>query len=254
MSEGTLNASSERFDRKNDFLLVVDSEAYNLFYTSALLKRFDYKPILAKSAREALQVTKASVPALIITSLGLPDMRGAELIKQIRQNPTTASVPIITLERRRRQSGEGLSAGLMSADNNLTRPISPETLHRAVQAAVEKTPRANIRIQTPLTLRVNDRPFEYPAGACTATLSERGIFLPSEKPDAVDTRVFLKIYIYGQTIAIESVVIYRYAQGGRPDHAPGMALEFVQITPKDRELIRQYIHNEVTRHIAPGNA
>jgi two-component system cell cycle response regulator DivK len=253
MAEGRLNDSSEKFDRKNDFLLVVDSEAYNLFYTSALLKRFDYKPIIARSAKEALQVAHASVPALIITSLGLSDMRGAELIKQIKQNPATASVPIITLERRRRRSVEGGIVDI-SVDKNLTRPVSPETLHWAVQVAVEKTPRKTIRIQTPLNLKVNEIPFEYPAGICTATLSERGVFLPTEKPATVDTRVSLQISLYGQTIESDAIVIYSYPLERKQDHEPGMGLEFVEIKPKNQEIIRQYIHDEVTRHITPGNA
>jgi two-component system cell cycle response regulator DivK len=253
MAEGRLNTSSEKFDRKNDFLLVVDSEAYNLFYTSSLLKRFDYKPILAKSAKEAIQVAKASVPALIITSLGLSDMRGAELIKQMRENPATAGVPIITIERRRRRAAEE-SGKDISGDKHLSRPVSPETLHWAVQTAVEKTPREKIRIQTTLAVKVNDMPFDSPGGVCTATLSERGIFLPAEKPAAVDTRVSLELSLYGKTIAIDAVVIYSYPPEKRHDHEPGMGLEFVQITIEDQEVIRQYIHDEITRHIIPGNA
>lgn len=253
MTDNRINASSEIFDRKNHFLLVVDSDAYNLFYTSSLLKRFDYKPIIARSAREAIQVATASVPALIITSLGLSDMRGAELIKKIRQNPATAQVPIITIERRRRLSGEKGSVDVCD-DNDLNRPVSPESLHRAVQAAVEKTPRANIRMKTLLTVKISNMPFDCPAGVCPVTLSERGIFLPTVKPAAVDTRVSLQIALYGQNITLDSVVIYSYPRTKRSDHEPGMALEFVQIAPKDQELIRNYIHHEITRHITPGNA
>lgn len=253
MAEGRLNASSERFDRKNDFLLVVDSEAYNLFYTAALLRRFDYKPIVARSAKEALQVAAAAVPALIITSLGLSDMRGTELIKQIRQNPSTEKVPIITLDRRRRRSFEGQGVD-GTVGKSLARPVSPETLHWAVQVAVEKTPREKIRIKTPLTLKVNNIPFAYPAGICTATLSERGVFLPTEKPAVVDTRVSLQLSLSGQTITIDAVIIYSYPPERRQEHEPGMGLEFVKITPQDQELIRQYIHDEVLLHITPGNS
>lgn len=253
MIEDGINDSSEIFDRKNHFLLVVDSDAENLFYTSSLLKRFDYKPVIAKSAREALQVAASCVPALIITALGLSDMRGVELIKHIRRNPATAHIPVITIERRRRQSVERDSADVC-ADSNINRPVSPEALHRAVQNAVETTPRANIRIRTLLSVKVNNIPFDCPTGDCTATLSERGVFLPTLQPVAVDTRVSLQIQIYEQSIPIESVVLYSYPPVRQQDHEPGMTLEFVQIEPKYLELIRHYIRDEITRHITPGNA
>ena len=52
---------------------------------------------------------------------------------------------------------------------------------------------------------------------------------------------------------METVVLYTYGHLQGLFKEPGMGLEFVRIIPEDRELIRQYIHEEITQGVAPSS-
>jgi CheY-like chemotaxis protein len=253
MTKQGINAASDASDRKLRFLLVVDSDANNLFYTSALLKRFDYRTCTARTARQAIELTSIAAPSLVITALGLKDMDGLELIQRLKENPAFAAVPFIAMGKQGDLRAEMRSFDLGALDC-LDQPVSAERLYRAVQAATETRPRTCIRLRTLLPVKENNSPLNDPENACTTDLSERGMFLRAAKPFGVNTRLPLQIYLYGQVVPVEAVVVYSDATGGGPFAGPGMGLEFVQIAPKDRELIRQFVRNEVTRGIGPGNA
>jgi hypothetical protein len=49
------------------------------------------------------------------------------------------------------------------------------------------------------------------------------------------------------------VVLYAFGRGRDLFQEPGMGLKFVRITPEDREFIRQYIREEITRGVSPSS-
>jgi CheY-like chemotaxis protein len=250
MAERKANVTADLPDKKIRFLLVVDSDANNLFYTAMLLRRFDYKIQMAATAEEALAMAENAAPSLIITALGLKDMHGLDLVQQLKQNPAIAGVPFIALMRQGDLIEERRCFELGAADC-LAQPISPELLFRAVQAAVEPNPRTSIRIRTRLPITVKNLRLDCLKGECVSVLSERGMFLRTRSAAAVDTRLSFQLDLNHALITAEAIVLYSYPTGGGPYHEPGMGLEFVRIAPKDLELIRQFIRNEVTRGIAP---
>ena len=73
--------------RRSRFLLVVDSDANNLYYTSMLLQRFNYHICSSKTAAEAREMAAVAVPALIITAHYLRDATSLELMEQLKQDP-----------------------------------------------------------------------------------------------------------------------------------------------------------------------
>jgi CheY-like chemotaxis protein len=253
MAEHGISAASDSSDRKRRFLLVVDSDVNNLFYTSALLKRFDYRTCTARTAREAIELTSSAVPSLVITALGLNDMDGLELMQRLKENPAFAAVPFIAMGKQGDLRTEMRSFDQGALDC-LDQPVSAELLYRAVQAATETRPRTCIRLRTLLPVKENNSPLSGPENTCTMDLSERGMFLRAAKPFGVNTRLSLQIYLYGQVIPVEAVVVYSDATGEGPFAGPGMGLEFVRIEPKDRELIRQFVRSEITRGVSPRDA
>jgi CheY-like chemotaxis protein len=253
MGEQESSATPDRADRKSRYLLVVDSDPASLRHTSTLLRKFDYQILTAKTAEEALATASLAVPSLIIAPVGLKDRNGIDLMHQLRQDSDTVAVPFIALRKQDDQIGEKycLEAG---AKDCLHHPVLPEVLFRSVEAAVEATPRTNIRIRTLLPVKVNNLPLETPENPCASDLSESGMFLRTEKPSAVTTQLSLQIYLYGQLITVEAVVVYNSHAPRGQWREPGMGVEFTRIEPKDRELLRQFIRSEVTRELTSGNA
>ncbi len=106
------------------FILVVedDSPVRNLITTT--LKTNDYRYLTASSGETAILEAASHNPDIILLDLGLPDMDGVQVIKQIR---SWSNLPIIVISARSEDWDkiEALDAG---ADDYLTKPFSVEEL------------------------------------------------------------------------------------------------------------------------------
>ena len=105
-------------------ILVVedDSSIKNLIVTT--LKAHDYQYLVAMDGKEALLEASSHNPDIILLDLGLPDMDGIDIIKNIRG---WSNMPIIVISARSEDTDkiEALDSG---ADDYLTKPFSVEEL------------------------------------------------------------------------------------------------------------------------------
>jgi CheY-like chemotaxis protein len=236
---------------RNRYILIVDSKTQELFSTSLLLQRFDYQVWSANTAGQALEMVSVAIPALIITDLMLPGISGMDLLHLLRQDPRTASLPVVFLlpagdfiaERRCREVG---AAGWMS------RPIQTDDLYRIVQRAIEPNPRKNIRIQTRMAVSVNDQPLNCIEGESSSILSEHGMYVQIPRPYPRNEHLSVQIKIKNRTVSAEATVLYRHSYGEGPFKEPGMGLKFISIAPNDQDFIRRFIRGEVTRGVIQG--
>jgi len=242
------DTSSDAQNRRNRYILIVDSKTQESFSTSLLLQRFEYQVWSASTAGQALEMVSVAIPALVIADLVLPGMSGMDLFHLLRQDPRTASLPVVflisagdhTAETRCREAG---AAGWIS------RPIQTEDLYRTVQRAIEPNPRKNIRIQTRMAVSVNNEPLKCIEGQCASILSEHGMYVQIPRPYPRNEHLSVQIKINNRTVSAEATVLYRHAYGEGPFKEPGMGLKFISIAPKDQDVIRQFIREEVTRGV-----
>ena len=99
-----------------------DAPVRNLIVTT--LKTHDYKYLTAKNGAEAVLMASSHNPDVLFLDLGLPDMDGIDVIRQIR---SWSNMPIIVISARSDDADkiEALDAG---ADDYLTKPFSVEEL------------------------------------------------------------------------------------------------------------------------------
>lgn len=122
----------------NDFslrVLVVDDERAIRRYLHAALNAQGYAVFEASGGKEALNMVVADRPDLIILDLGLPDMDGVEVTRQLRE---WTHIPIIILSVREqdRDKIDALDAG---ADDYLTKPFSSGELMARMRAALRRS-------------------------------------------------------------------------------------------------------------------
>lgn len=242
-------APAER-NRKVRYILIVESKTTDLFYDSMLLQRFEYRVCTVNSAGQAIELASMALPALVIADLYLPGMSGVDLIRLLRQDPRTFSLPVILLTPSGDQSGERRcrAAGAIAC---LIKPVQAEELYRTVQAAIEATPRSSIRIRTKLSVSVNNVPLDCIEGECASILSEHGVYVRTLGPYPRDDRLALEMNINGRVVLADAVVLHSHRPGEGPFMEPGMGLKFIRIAPEDQEFIRQFIREEVSRGIVP---
>ncbi len=105
-------------------VLVVEDDPPIRNLIASTLKAHDYRYTTADTGKNALLQATTWGPDIILLDLGLPDMDGVEIIRQVR---TWSNVPVIVISARAEDSDkiDALDAG---ADDYLTKPFSVEEL------------------------------------------------------------------------------------------------------------------------------
>lgn len=120
-------------------ILLVEDEKNICDFISTSLSAQDYRISTAHTGKEALPIITSQCPDLILLDLGLPDMDGMEIIRQVR---TWSSVPIIVLSART-QEQEKVRALDLGADDYLTKPIGTSELLARIRTALRHSNRPN---------------------------------------------------------------------------------------------------------------
>ena len=109
-----------------------DAPVRNLIVTT--LKTHEYRYLTAKNGSEAVMMASSYNPDVLFLDLGLPDMDGIDVIRQIR---SWSNMPIIVISARSDDADkiEALDAG---ADDYLTKPFSVEELLARLRVTIRR--------------------------------------------------------------------------------------------------------------------
>jgi two-component system, OmpR family, KDP operon response regulator KdpE len=113
-------------------VLVVDDEPAILRFLHASLESQGYIVSTAANARTALDIVRNGAADLIVLDLGLPDVDGLDVVRQIRDGGET--LPIIILSSRDNESAK-VKAFDLGADDYVTKPFGIDELLARIRAA-----------------------------------------------------------------------------------------------------------------------
>jgi CheY-like chemotaxis protein len=82
---------------KQPTVLVVDDEAANREWLSAVLEPEGFTVVLATGGQEAIDMATASPPDLVMLDLMMPNVTGFDVVEALRAQPSTKSIPILVL-------------------------------------------------------------------------------------------------------------------------------------------------------------
>jgi len=115
-------------------ILVVDDEPNILGTLAPLLRARGYEVLTAMTGQSAIETVDRNKPDLIVLDLGLPDVDGVEVCRQIRDSH---SVPIVVLSARGAE-GDKVRALDVGADDYVTKPFGAEELLARIRAALRR--------------------------------------------------------------------------------------------------------------------
>jgi two-component system, OmpR family, alkaline phosphatase synthesis response regulator PhoP len=128
----------------NKKILVVEDDRSSLTLLIYALGQEGYKAIAASDGFAGLKIVKDEHPDLIILDVMLPGLDGYEICRRLRQQPQTATVPIIFLSARAGPNDKAVGLR-MGANAYITKPADPSMILAKVEtllAGVSETTKA----------------------------------------------------------------------------------------------------------------
>ncbi len=119
-------------------VLVVDDFATMRKIVRNILKQIGFEDISeAEDGSAALQVLKNEEVGLVVTDWNMPNMTGLDLLREIRQSPRTAKLPVlmVTAEGLKENVLEAIKAGV---NNYVVKPFTAEVLQEKIETIFKK--------------------------------------------------------------------------------------------------------------------
>lgn len=78
-------------------ILIADDDDATRDLLSSLLRKEGYEVVQADNGREAVELARKELPALVMTDIHMPVMDGLEACKAIKADSLTKTIPVIVL-------------------------------------------------------------------------------------------------------------------------------------------------------------
>ncbi len=126
--------------KDNKKLLLIDDDPNLILLVKDYLEFRGYNVVTAENGREALEVLDQNLPDMIICDVMMPEMDGYSLVKHIRQEPHTNTIPVLFLSAKGQSQDrvKGLNEG---ADVYMVKPFEPEELVAQVESSLKQIKR-----------------------------------------------------------------------------------------------------------------
>jgi DNA-binding response OmpR family regulator len=116
--------------------MVVDDDQDTVAILVRHLQREGFVPIEATSGAQCLKLVQENEVDVILLDLMMPDMDGFQVVKELRDNPLTAEIPVIMITARDDLDAraEGMRLGV---SDFLAKPVFRRQLASRVRAQLE---------------------------------------------------------------------------------------------------------------------
>ena len=186
----------------NPLILIVEDDNHikNLISTTLKVNKYSYLP--ATSGNEAIMLAVSHKPDIILLDLGLPDMDGVEVIKNVRE---WSNIPIIVISARS-DDKDKIDALDFGADDYITKPFSVEELLARIRVATRRLNSMSEK-QVESVFKNGDLTIDYSAGCVylydkelhLTPIEYKLLCLLSKNIGKVLTHTYITMEIWGTT-------------------------------------------------------
>lgn len=186
----------------NPLILIVEDDNHikNLISTTLKVNKYNY--LVATSGNEAIMLAVSHKPDIILLDLGLPDMDGVEIIKNVRE---WSNIPIIVISARS-EDADKIDALDFGADDYITKPFSVEELLARIRVATRRLNSMNEK-QAESIFKNGDLTIDYSAGCVylydkelhLTPIEYKLLCLLSKNVGKVLTHTYITMEIWGTT-------------------------------------------------------
>ena len=118
-----------------DKVLIIEDEPSIRNFLSAVLSANGFDTLLAETGELALSMVTSHCPDLVILDLGLPDMDGLTILREVR---AWSNLPVIVVSARTHENDK-VTALDLGADDYIEKPFGTSELLARIRAAIRHT-------------------------------------------------------------------------------------------------------------------
>jgi CheY-like chemotaxis protein len=121
----------------NDVILIVDDSKFIAQAYSRVLLGLGYRVLIACDGKTGLFAAESCNPSIILLDMLMPDMDGAEVLRKLKQTPSTSHIPVLAISSLSEKNGKKLiqegAAGYFEKGS-----MTPEKLENAISGILKK--------------------------------------------------------------------------------------------------------------------
>ncbi len=119
-------------------ILIIEDNPLNLELARDVLVAAQFVVLEARSAEEGLEAAQRVHPDLVLLDIRLPGADGYQVLKQLKNNPTTTTIPVVALTAQAMigDREQALAAGF---SGYIAKPINTRTLSEEVRRVLDRS-------------------------------------------------------------------------------------------------------------------
>ena len=183
-------------------ILVIEDEKAIAQFITAVLDGQGYEAIQARTGAEGLSMISSHCPDVVILDLGLPDMDGLDILRQIR---SWSSLPVVVVSARTHERDK-VTALDQGADDYLTKPFNILELKARIKAIIRRSSTASSVDRS--TVKVGDVELDY--NLRRIRIGDRSMELTSKEFDLCELFVSNPGKVYSRENLLDIIWGYDY--------------------------------------------
>lgn len=132
-------------------VVAIDDNIAVLNAVKIILETAGFEAQIAPNGTEGMQLIRRQPPDMVICDITMPGMTGHDVLRELRRDPATATIPVIflTAHSERDDVRMGMELG---ADDYITKPFSARDILAAIEAQLTKRTTLSAKYETTLHL------------------------------------------------------------------------------------------------------
>jgi twitching motility two-component system response regulator PilH len=114
-------------------VLIVDDARPDLMNLEKIVSGAGYKTLTATNGQEAVEISKAQLPDVILMDVNMDQMDGFAATRAIGGEPTTKGIPVV-LVTSKNQKADRVWAQMLGVKGYVTKPYTPAEILGAIAA------------------------------------------------------------------------------------------------------------------------
>jgi signal transduction histidine kinase len=120
--------------RETPLILVADDEPHTTIMLERIFTRENYEVKSVHNGVDALETAQRLLPDILLLDIQMPLMNGFDVLKALRETPSTSTLPTIIITARARQPTDVAHGLNLGADDYVYKPFDPKELLARVRS------------------------------------------------------------------------------------------------------------------------